>query len=129
MKRLYSIFTLIFLIAEFVSAQVTLKIQAPSQTEVGRRIRISYVANTQDVEDIHVGEFPGFNVIYGPSTSSSSSFSINHGKTAGATCTWSIYNFETWKFAYLDIFYILCVSDKAYSYPSANFCLRWRLNL
>ena len=81
MKRLYSIFTLFFLIAEFVSAQVTLKIQAPSQTEVGRRIRISYVANTQDVEDIHVGEFPGFNVIYGPSTSSSSSFSMINGKT------------------------------------------------
>ena len=53
MKRLYSILTLLFIIAEFVSAQVTLKIQAPSQTEVGRRIRVSYVANTQDVEDIH----------------------------------------------------------------------------
>jgi hypothetical protein len=71
MKRLYSIFALLLIFADLVSAQVTLKIQAPSQTEVGRRIRVSFVANTQDVEDIQVGEFPGFKVIYGPSTSSS----------------------------------------------------------
>lgn len=81
MKRLYSILTLLFIFIEFVAAQVTLKLQAPSQTEVGRRIRVSYVANTQDVEDIQVGVFPGFNVIYGPSTSSSSSFSMINGKT------------------------------------------------
>ena len=101
MKRLYSIFTLFFLIAEFVSAQVTLKIQAPSQTEVGRRIRISYVANTQDVEDIHVGEFPGFNVIYGPSTSSSSSFSMINGKTtqsSSLTFTYTLVATEEGKF-------------------------------
>lgn len=81
MKRLYSILTLLLIFAEFVSAQVTLKIQAPSVTEVGRRIRVSYVANTQDVEDIQVGDFPGFNVVYGPSTSSFSSTSIINGKT------------------------------------------------
>jgi len=81
MKRVYTILTLLIIFAEFLSAQVTLKIQAPSATEVGRRIRVSYVANTQDVEDIQVGDFPGFNVVYGPSTSSSSSFSIINGKT------------------------------------------------
>jgi len=81
MKRLYSILTFLIIIAEFLSAQVTLKIQAPSVTEVGRRIRVSYVANTQDVESIQVGDFPGFDVVYGPSTSSSSSISIINGKT------------------------------------------------
>ena len=81
MKRLYAILTLLLIFAEFLSAQVTLKIQAPSVTEVGRRIRVSYVANTQDVDDIQVGDFPGFNVLYGPSTSSSTSFSMINGKT------------------------------------------------
>ena len=81
MKRLYSILTFLFIFAEFLSAQVTLKIQAPNVTEVGRRIRVSYVANTQNVDDIQVGDFPGFNVLYGPSTSSSSSISIINGKT------------------------------------------------
>lgn len=101
MKRLYSIFSLLFIITEFVSAQVTLKIQAPAQTEVGRRIRVSYVANTQDVEDIQVGEFPGFNVIYGPSTSSSSSFSMINGKTtqsSSLTFTYTLLATEEGKF-------------------------------
>ena len=81
MKRLYAIITLLLIFAEFAFAQVTLKIQAPAQTEVGRKINVSYVANTQDVEDIQVGDFSGFRVIYGPSTSRFSSTSIVNGKT------------------------------------------------
>lgn len=64
-----------------LKAQVTVKLQAPSQTEVGQRVRVSYVVNTTDVEDIDVGEFPGFKVLYGPSTSSQSSFTMVNGKT------------------------------------------------
>ena len=81
MKRLYTLFTLLFLALSPVFSQVTLKVQAPSQAEVGQRIRISYVANTQDVEDFSVGDFEGFNVLYGPSTSRSSTFSIVNGHT------------------------------------------------
>lgn len=81
MKRLYAIITLLLIFAEFAFAQVTLKIQTPAQTEVGRKINVSYVANTQDVEDIQVGDFSGFRVIYGPSTSRFSSTSIVNGKT------------------------------------------------
>lgn len=105
MKRLYSIFTL-FIIAEFIFAQVTLKIQAPSQTEVGKRIRVSYVANTQDVEDIQVGEFPGFRVIYGPSTSSSSSFTMVNGKTTQSSSL---------TFTYV----LLATEEGKYSLPAA----------
>ena len=81
MKRLYSIFILLFLSLSTICAQVTLKVQAPSQAEVGQRIRISYVANSGDVEDFQVGDFQGFNVLYGPSTSRSSSFSMTNGRT------------------------------------------------
>ena len=81
MKRIYTIFTLLFLVLSTIGAQVTLKVQAPSQAEVGQRIRISYVANTQDIEDFQVGDFTGFNVLYGPSTSRSSSISIMNGRT------------------------------------------------
>ena len=101
MKRLYSIFSLLFIITEFVSAQISLKIQAPAQTEVGRRIRVSYVTNTQDVEDIQVGEFPGFNVVYGPSTSSSTSISMINGKTtqsSSLTFTYTVLATEEGKF-------------------------------
>ena len=81
MSRIYSILLLSFLFIGTLCAQVTLKIQAPTQAEVGQRIRISYVANTADVEDFQVGDFQGFNVLYGPSTSRSSSFSMTNGRT------------------------------------------------
>ena len=80
MKRLYSIFILLFLTLSTICAQVTLKVQAPSQAEVGQKIRISYIANTTDVEDFQVGDFEGFNVLYGPSTSQSSNFSMINGR-------------------------------------------------
>ena len=72
---------LLFFIATLCSAQITVKLQAPNQAEVGDRIRISYVVNTNDVEDFQVKDFPGFRVLYGPSTSSQSSFSMVNGKT------------------------------------------------
>ena len=81
MRRIYNILFLLFLFTSTLCAQVTLKVQAPSQAEVGQRIRISYVANTADVEDFQVGDFQGFNVLYGPSTSRSSSFSMTNGHT------------------------------------------------
>ena len=87
MKRLYTIFTLLFLALSPVFPQVTLKVQAPSQAEVGQRIRISYVANTQDIEDFQVGSFEGFNVLYGPSTSRSSNFSMVNGRTTQSSST------------------------------------------
>lgn len=81
MKRLiFFICYSIFIITNGV-AQVRVTLQAPSQAEEGQRIRVSYVVNTQDVDDIQVGDFPGFELLYGPSTSSSSSFSIVNGKT------------------------------------------------
>lgn len=81
MKRIYTIFVQLFLVLSTVLAQVTLKVQAPSQAEVGQRISIKYVANTQDIEDFQIEDFEGFNVLYGPSTSRSSNISIINGRT------------------------------------------------
>lgn len=97
MKRLYSIFTLLFLALSPVFSQVTLKVQAPSQAEVGQRIRISYVANTGDIEDFGVGSFEGFNVLYGPSTSRSSNFSMTNGhmsQSSTVTYTYTVVPIE-----------------------------------
>lgn len=60
----------------------TVRLQAPDVCEVGRRINVSYVVDTQDVEDIRVGEFQGFDLLYGPSTSTQSSFQMINGKTS-----------------------------------------------
>jgi len=81
MRRILFFFLILSISHALAFAQVRVTIQAPSQTEEGQRIRVSYVVNTQDVEDIQVGDFPGFELLFGPSTSSSSSFSMVNGKT------------------------------------------------
>lgn len=82
MKRTFSILLLFLTAFGSLLAQVTFKVQAPEMAEVGQRIRISYVVNTTDVEDFQTGDFSGFNVLYGPSTSKSSSFSMTNGRTS-----------------------------------------------
>ena len=68
--------------------KVTLR--APSQTEEGQRINVSYIVNTQDIDDFHVGEFLGFEILYGPSKSSQSSYSWVNGKaTSSSTITFT----------------------------------------
>ena len=81
MKRLLFIICTFLFVSSSLTAQVRVSVQAPAQVEEGQRIRVSYVVNTQDVDDIQVGDFPGFDLLYGPSTSSSSSFSMVNGKT------------------------------------------------
>ena len=81
MKRLLFIICTFLFVFSSLTAQVRVSVQAPAQVEEGQRIRVSYVVNTQDVDDIQVGDFPGFDLLYGPSTSSSSSFSMVNGKT------------------------------------------------
>lgn len=59
----------------------TVRLQAPDACEVGERFKVSYIVDTQDVQDIRIGSFPGFELLYGPSTSSQSSFQMVNGKT------------------------------------------------
>jgi len=66
-------------------AQVTIRVQAPREVVEGDRFRISYVVNTTDVEGFNVGNFEGLTVLYGPSQSTSSSFSIVNGKTTSSS--------------------------------------------
>lgn len=81
MNRLLSTIVFWVLIGTFVALAQTVHVQAPDRCEVGKRINVSYVVDTQDVEDIRVGEFPGFELLYGPSTSRQSSFQMINGKT------------------------------------------------
>lgn len=66
-------------------AQVTIRVQAPREVVEGDRFRVSYVVNTTDVEGFNVGDFEGLTVLYGPSQSTSSSFSIVNGKTTSSS--------------------------------------------
>ncbi len=71
---------LFFAMHSFAQVKVTLK--APSQVEEGRNVTVSYTVDTQDVKDFQVGDFPGFEVLYGPTQSRQSSYSIINGKSS-----------------------------------------------
>lgn len=84
-SRIFCLLASLLLAAGATLAQATFKIQAPAQAEVGQRIRVSYVANTTDVEDFQIEDFQGFDVLYGPSTSRSSNYSFVNGHASHAS--------------------------------------------
>lgn len=65
-----------------------LTIKAPSQAEAGNQVRVSYTLNNQDFDRIQLeGDFDGFEVLFGPSISTSSSYSVVNGKTSSSSST------------------------------------------
>lgn len=82
---------LLFMFVVFSTASVwaqKLSIQAPSQAEVGRRIRVSYTLNNTDFDRIQLdGDFDGFELLFGPSISTSSSVRIINGQTSQSSST------------------------------------------
>lgn len=94
MKRLFTIFSLYLFSAMLVFAQ-SVTVQAPSRVACGDNFRISYVVNTQDVDNFRMGNVPeGLEVITGPYTSRSQSYQIINGHTSSAssiTFTYTLY--------------------------------------
>ena len=66
-------------------AQVSVRVQAPSEVVEGDRFRISYVVNTSDIDDFQVADFEGIDLLYGPARSQSSSFSMVNGRTTSSS--------------------------------------------
>ena len=63
-----------------LAQSVSFNASAPSVVEVGERFRVQYSVNTQNVSNFSYPQFTGFDVIYGPSTSSQTSMQIINGK-------------------------------------------------
>ena len=55
---------------------------APSTVEAGGKFRVQFTINTQNASNFSAPDFKGFEVIYGPATSSQSSFQIINGRTS-----------------------------------------------
>ena len=83
MKRLIHIFILaLFSIGAFADGNVTFNVSAPSTVEVGGKFRVQFTVNTQNVSNFVAPDFKGFDVLYGPATSSQSSFQMVGGRTS-----------------------------------------------
>ena len=89
MKRLSVLFSfLLFLLPAW--AQVRVTVQAPSDVVEGDRFRVSYVVNTQDVDNFNVDKWEGLVELFGPSQSRSSSFSmVNAPASTASIMPWS----------------------------------------
>lgn len=60
----------------------TFTVSAPSTVEAGGKFRVQFTVNTQDVTNFTAPDLKGFEVIYGPTTSRSSSFQMINGRTS-----------------------------------------------
>ena len=85
-----------------------LNVSVPSHVQTGENFRLSYVINTQDVGDLHLGGIPGqLEIITGPYRSSQSSYQVINGHASSSSST--------------TFTYILCATKSGtYKIPSAT---------
>lgn len=83
MKRLLHILIgMLVSLGAFADGDVTFKVSAPSTVEAGGKFRVQFTVNTQNVSGFSAPDFKGFEIIYGPATSSQSSFQMINGRTS-----------------------------------------------
>lgn len=87
MKGRIGLLSLFMFFAVCAFAQnVTITTSAPSVVEVGDKFRVQFtVNNTQNVSNFNAPDFKGFEVIYGPSTSTRSSYSVVNGHATSSS--------------------------------------------
>lgn len=84
MRKLYFIMMLFVMSVIAYGQRVT--VDAPSHVAVGEQFQIEYSVNTQDVRGFSPGRMPeGVELLYGPSTSSQSSFQMINGHTSSTS--------------------------------------------
>ncbi len=91
-KILKNTFQVIFVFVCFFMPQhnvmaAVLRGVAPSQVAVGEQFQVSYTISSHDVSDIRLSVPDAFECIYGPTTSTSSSFQMINGKTSSNEST------------------------------------------
>lgn len=92
MKKLLLAFTLIVsTFASYVQAEeLTFTAEAPNAVVMGETFRLSYTINTHKAKNFRVGNITDFDVLMGPTQSSSSSTSIINGvRTSSRTLTFT----------------------------------------
>ncbi len=79
-NKIFYIFFLLLIPTSILRAAVRVVATAPSVVAQGEQFRLEYEVNTQDVKSAQVIEkIPGFDILYGPSKSSSYSMQIING--------------------------------------------------
>ena len=82
MKRLLHLLICVCISVSALADEVSFRASAPSSVEAGGKFREQFTVNTQNVSGFSAPDFKGFEVIYGPATSSQSSFQMVNGRTS-----------------------------------------------
>ena len=82
MKRLLHLLICVCISVSVLADEVSFRVSAPSSVEAGGKFRVQFTVNTQNVSGFSAPDFRGFEVIYGPATSSQSSFQMINGRTS-----------------------------------------------
>lgn len=86
MKYLKNIYSIVFFVAFIfssivtVNAQVTFRASAPATVEKGQQFRLSYILNKEG-RDLRLPDIKGFEILFGPTTSTSFSQQTINGQT------------------------------------------------
>jgi len=81
---------LIFAGSSVYADDVKFTTTAPSEIEVGDKFQVKFQVNTTDISNFSAPSFKGFEVLYGPSTSTSSSYQIINGRaTSNSSITYT----------------------------------------
>ena len=82
MKRLLHLLICVCISVSVLADEVSFRVSAPSSVEAGGKFRVQFTVNTQNVSGFSAPDFKGFEIIYGPATSSQSSFQMINGRTS-----------------------------------------------
>ena len=84
MKK-YIFFSIVLILTAVTDAQ-TLHVNAPRHVEVGEQFRLQYTVSTSDASGFRAGNIPvALEVLFGPSTSSQSSWQMVNGHTSSSS--------------------------------------------
>lgn len=106
MKKCFFILITLFACLVASANNINLKASAPNAVASGQQFRLEYTVNG-DGKDFRAPEFTGFDILMGPSTSSSMSTQIINGKVSSQTS-------KTYTFV------ILALQEGTYTIPSAT---------
>lgn len=82
MKRFFALFlVLLCVMFRAFADNVTLTASIPATIEEGSKFKVMFTANSQNISNFSAPDFKGFEVLYGPTTSSQSSFQFVNGRT------------------------------------------------
>src|ERR1035437_889612 len=84
MKKFYLLLTVLFLGISGFADQVNFTMEAPKIVELGEQFRLAFTLNAQG-QNLKLPQLDDFEVLMGPSTSTSSSYSIINGVSSQST--------------------------------------------